>query len=285
MLLAEFLRWGYDTRGWGRSTRDKYESIARTLERWLQENRGKSILWANTKDLKAWLFSTPPNATTRNHYRQAVVALYAFLQDCGYVETNHALQLPRLPQGAPLPKGLTAKEAYAVEQAAKLHPPIVQALVVVFLYLGLRKSEARMLEWREIDFDGTWVRFTAKGSKQRILPLTRKPLAVLTSWRAECEDPQWVFPSGYGKIRGRPRSETWVRNIIRAVGKDAGLPDLHPHALRHTFATRLLEKGVHVRQVQELLGHASLQTTQIYLSVRPSNLRDALTQLDYDPED
>jgi integrase len=285
LLLAEFGRWGYDNRGWSATTRKKYEGLARAMDRWLSENRKKSILWATAKDLKAWLFSTPANATTRNHYRQAAVALYAFLQDAGYVETNHALQLPRLPQPTPLPKALSTNEAHAIEQAAKLHPLIVRSLVALFLYAGLRKSEARLLEWREVDFEGRWVRVQGKGNKGRIVPAPHKILTVVDSWRLECPDLQWVFPSDYGKVRGRPRSETWVRNVIREVGRDAGLPGLHPHQLRHTYATRLLRQGADIRQIQVLLGHSNLQTTQVYLTVWPTNLRDVTDGLDYEPEE
>lgn len=250
----------------------------------MQSNRKKSILWANVKDLKTWLFSTPANATTRNHYRQAIVALYAFLEEREYVNANHALHLPRLPQPIPLPKSLSAGQAHAVEQAVQLFDPIIRCLRLVFLYVGLRKTEARLLEWNRVDLEDAWIRFTAKGNHERVRPLPPQVLRQLRSWREECPDPRWVFPSPYGQIRGKAVSETWVRNKIRAVGVEAGLPDLHPHVLRHTFATRLLETGAHVRQVQELLGHASLQTTQVYLSVRPMNLREAVEGLDYDPD-
>lgn len=104
------------------------------------------------------------------------------------------------------------------------------------------------------------------------------------AWREECPDPRWVFPSPYGKVKSKPLSSTWVRNVIRRVGEDAGIPELHPHLLRHTAATRLLNQGVDIRTLQELLGHASLQTTQIYLRVRPVNLRGALEGLEYRDE-
>lgn len=285
LLLGEFSKWGYDTRGWSGTTRKKYEGLARSLDRWLSEHKGKSILWATAKDLRAWLFSTPANATTRNHYRQAAVALFAFLQDAGYIETNHALQLPRLPQAAPLPKALTKGEAYAIEQAAKLHDLIVQTLMMLFLYAGLRKSEARLLEWHELDLDGAWARVQGKGEKERTVPLPPKLVVVLEKWRTDCPDIQWVFPSEYGKIRGRPRSETWVRNVTREVGRDAKIPMLHPHQLRHSYATRHVEKGTHIRVIQQLLGHSSLQTTQIYLRVRPLNLRGAVEDFDYEPDE
>lgn len=283
-LLTEFEKWGWDVRGWGPETRKKYVWRARSLDAWLRENRNKSVLWATTKDLKAWLFQTPATAVTRNHYRQAVVAFFAFLVDREYIDTNVALALPRLPQAAPVPKALTAKQAHSVEQAAKLHDPIVTVLVMVYLYVLVRKSEARLLEWRNLDLDGGWIGFKAKGGKERTLPIPDKLLKVLWRWREECPDPRWVFPSDYGRIKGKARSSTWVRNVIRQVGIDAGLEGLHPHALRHTAATRLLQQGVDIRTLQELLGHASLQTTQIYLRVRPSNLRGALEGLGYRDE-
>lgn len=255
------------------------------LDRWLAANKGKSVLWATSKDLKAWLFDAPANVTTRNHYRQAAVAFYAFCADVGYIEANVALGLPRLKAAKPTPKALSVTQAHAVEQAAKLHPLVVQVLVLLYLYVGLRRSAVRLLEWREVDLEGGWVRHASKGGGERIKPLAPVVIDALKRWRTECPDPQWVFPSEYGKIRGRPLSNTWVYSVIRAVGRDAGIDNLHPHQLRHSFATRMLEKGAHIRQVQELLDHASLQTTQIYLTVRPTNLRDVVNTLDYGEED
>jgi integrase len=244
------------------------------------------VLWASAKDLKAWLFCTPANPTTRNHYRQGLVAFYAFLQDAEYVETNVALSLPRLPQPEPLPKALTRAQAYAIEQAAKLQAPNVQTLIVVLLYLALRKTEARLLEWRRLDLDEGWAQFVAKGRKDRVLPLHPRLSTQLLRWRRECECARWVFPTDYGALLdARPVSETWVRNVVRAVGKQAGVPGLHPHQLRHTCASRMVERGVDVRTVQEFLGHASLQTTQRYLRVRPVRLRDAVESLDYGKHD
>jgi site-specific recombinase XerD len=106
----------------------------------------------------------------------------------------------------------------------------------------------------------------------------------LNAWRAECPDRRWVLPSDYGQVQGRALSETWIRNAIRSVSVAASLPDLHPHQLRHTYARGLIQKGVHIRIIQELLGHASLQTTQIYLGARPLNLKDAVDPLDYHPK-
>lgn len=281
LLLSEFGQWGYDVRGWSPETRAKYQGRAKALEVWLKEHRNKSVLWASAADLRAWLFSTPTNATTRNHYRQAVVAFYAFLQDAEYVDTNIALDLPRIPQAQPLPKALTAEQAHAIEQAVQLFPLMVQVLVLVYLYVAVRKTEGRTLEWRQLDLEGGWIRFIAKGNKERVMPLHPKVVDALRAWRDDCPDARWVFPSDYGKVRGRVRSSSWVRNTIREVGIAAGIEHLHPHQLRHTCATHLVERGVDVRAVQEYLGHANLATTQVYLRVRPVRLREAVESIAY----
>lgn len=279
-LLHDFGTWGYDNRGWTPATRDKYQQRVRALEKWLTENKGKSVLWASVKDLRAWLFAQSPHPRTRNGYRQAAVAFFAYLVDSELVEVNVALALPRLPEPEHLSDALTREQARAIETAVLAFPADVQALVGVFLYLGLRKDEARLLEWVRLDLVDGWARFTAKGRRERVLPINAKLGKLLKVWRMECPDPQWVFPSR--RHEGRVVSKTWVRYAIRQVGAEVGLAELHPHQLRHTMATRLVEQDVHIRTIQELLGHRDLKTTMRYLRVRPVNLRGAIEKLDYD---
>lgn len=285
LLLAEFEKWGYDERGWSPRTRNKYATRVRALERWLQAEKHKSVLWATTKDLKAWLFSAPPCATTRNNYRQAVVAFYAFLMDKGYVDANHALALPRLKQPKPLPKALSPGQAFAIEQAARLRPQEEELLILVYLYLAIRATAGRTLEWRNLDLIDGYVRFVAKGGNEKSLPIPPRLLAKLREWRDVCPSARWVFPSPYTRTRDKPRSHGWVRCVMVRVGDAASLPQLHAHMLRHTWATRALQRGVDVRVVQEVLGHESLSSTQIYLHAAPKNLRAAIDEQDYRPEE
>lgn len=284
LLLAEFGTWGYDERGWGPATREKYAWVVRELETWLQVSRKKSVLWANAKDLKAWLFAKPPNARTRNYYRQVCVAFWGFLVDHGYVETNHALALPRIPSPRTLPDVLTTEQAYAVEQVAKLRGLMFESLVSLYLYQAMRKSAVRTLQWPSLDLSAGWMRFDSK-NKERNLPIHKKPLDVLKRWRDDCPDPRYVFPSPYPTKVGKPVSDTYVRNHIRSIGDEAQIEGLHPHTLRHTCATRLLKKGVDVMVVKEFLGHESLQTTQIYLHVFSADLKGAMERLDYDADE
>jgi integrase/recombinase XerD len=149
--------------------------------------------------------------------------------------------------------------------------------VLLALYTGARHDEIRRLTWPQIS-DG-WVRLAGKGAKERAVPIHARLRPGLGAWRVECPDPLWIFPSP--ACIGQPVGSTWVRRRVRAVGELAGIPGLHPHTLRHTFATALLDRDVNLRTVQELLGHARPETTVIYTHVRPARSAEAVGRLGF----
>ncbi len=136
---------------------------------------------------------------------------------------------------------------------------------------GVRVSELCALQIRDLDTPGGWLRVMGKGRKERLVPLHPRGRHALEEWcrvRGEVasgEADEYLFVNR----RGRPLGPRDVRRILE---KRLGHP-LHPHALRHTFATHLLEGGADLRVVQEMLGHASLSTTQIYTHVSKSHLQ------------
>ena len=104
----------------------------------------------------------------------------------------------------------------------------------------------------------------------------RKPhAAALKRWRRECAHPEWVFPS---PRHDGPISNTWVGNQLYDIGRRLGIT-LHPHLLRHTVATLMLRAGAPLPAIQQFLGHVSLQTTQVYLDVEPSDVEDAVNRI------
>ena len=144
---------------------------------------------------------------------------------------------------------------------------------------GCRLSEMTAIKWGEIDFDRGTLIVTGKGSKDRLVILGRPALAALAELRKKTEeiDPSFaadaadVFRSKR-MIRASPR---FVERRMKRYLAEAGLPtDVTPHKLRHSFATHLLDAGADLRSVQEMLGHASLSTTQIYTHVSVERLRD-----------
>lgn len=272
-MFLMFERWGFDTRGWLPNTRYLYARKVRAADAWLEQHRGTSLLWAKPKDLQAYLFSTSPTAGNRNNIRQALVAFGAFLMDQGWTEVNHALALPRLPVPSPVPKALDDEQCRRILVMARTLPAMQRALILVYLYGGVRKSEGRLLTWAQVSEDCEWLRIKGKGGREREVSLGAEAQSALAGLRALGLDPQWVFPSPLRP--GHPVGETWVRSVIVEVGELAGIPRLHCHLFRHSAATMLLKAGVDLRTVQDYLGHADLSSTQVYLRVQPSDLHDA----------
>jgi integrase len=276
-VFQEFSRWGYDEKGWYPNTRKTYYSRVLAAEYWLERNRGVSVIFAKPNDLKAYLWSCSPDARTRNAIRSALKGFGEFLVAMEYVEVNPALAISRLPEKRDLPKALTREELDRLVSIARAQFPRERTCFFTLIYTGMRLNEARTLSWTSVDLDEAWFRFRVKGGAQRELPIHAELVPILKSWRAECPSAQWLFPSPQKK--GHPVSHTWIQRLIGELGAAAGIKDLHPHILRHTCATLLLEAGNDLRTVQEWLGHASPTTTAIYTRIRPHSLKAAAAKM------
>lgn len=153
-----------------------------------------------------------------------------------------------------------------------------RTMLEVLYASGMRVSELLFLKVDALNLDDGWVRVFGKGSKERLIPIHQRAVSVLRQYlslrRAKFQDKAGaeLFVNRSG--RKLSRAQFW--RDLRALGKRAGLSqDLHPHLLRHTFATHLLQGGADLRSVQEMLGHASLATTQIYTHLERSALKGA----------
>jgi integrase len=235
------------------------------------------LVWAETEHLRSYLFSTVPNAGNRNDIRAALCGFGEFVVAQCWRPDNPAIGLPRLPTPRAIPRALTVEQAHTIDLVAPTYGAMAAALVRLLLYTGLRKSEARMLRWSDVE--GGWVRVMGKGSKERIVPLPPPAAEAMAAWRLESTSAEYVFVSP--RRPSEPISSTTFANLIRDVGCSAGIEGLTPHALRHTLATQLLAIGGDLRQVQEWLGHASPATTAIYTRVRPSDLRRVAQRVHY----
>jgi len=191
-----------------------------------------------------------------------------------------ALRAPRQPKS--LPKPLTAADARRVvsaqEQLAE-EPWIAarDAAVLTLLYgCGLRISEALGLSGGELASDGeTALRVKGKGGKTRLVPVLPVALAAVAEYRKLC--PYHLGPDAplFRGARGGPLNPAIIQREMRKLRSALGLADTAtPHALRHSFATHLLGRGGDLRTIQELLGHASLSTTQVYTGVDTARLLD-----------
>ena len=189
----------------------------------------------------------------------------------------------RVPSG--LPKPLSEAEVTSLLDAVVGHDPVSlrdRALLELLYATGARISEACGLSMGDIDFDGRLVRLFGKGSKERIVPFGRAAGAALDDWFSprgrivlvparwrRRDDAEAVFLNRRG---GRlSRQAAWA--IVKRYGERAGIRSvLSPHVLRHSCATHLLDHGADLRVVQEMLGHASISTTQLYTKVSQERL-------------
>ncbi|OYT28974.1 MAG: hypothetical protein B6U95_03065 [Thermofilum sp. ex4484_82] len=193
---------------------------------------------------------------------------YRFLVDNGYVDENvvDKVDRPKLPKR--LPTALTREEVEKLLEAAEKDR---DKLIVMALYsTGVRVSELCNLKWDDIDLNSGEVRVRGKGNKERIVLMDAETLNLLKKYREKNNSSEKVFPVS-------PRT---VQRIIKKLAEKAGIrKKCTPHTLRHSLATHLLERGVDIRIIQELLGHSSLSTTQIYTHVSRTLLKQEYSKL------
>lgn len=232
-------------------------------------------------DLRAWLAQQAGlqqgNATRARHLA-AVRSFYRFLARRHGV-ANPAPGLLATPKARqPVPKALTPDQARSVAEDAgeASDSPLVQArdtaLFTLLYGCGLRIAEALALDVRDAPRPGAGLRVLGKGSKERIVPVLPVVHQAMAAWLALHPARRPAVPLFPG-VRGKRLNPAVAQRTMRQYRRLAGLPEhATPHALRHSFATHLLTGGADLRSIQELLGHASLSTTQRYTAVDAAQL-------------
>jgi integrase/recombinase XerC/integrase/recombinase XerD len=212
----------------------------------------------------------------------AVRGLYAFLVRTGRAAGNPADLVSSPKREQKLPSVLTTEQARTLLEKIPARTPLElrdRAMLELAYSCGLRCEEIVNLDERSLDFEGEQLRVLGKGSKERLLPVGEPALKALRAYldrgrHALRADPREkaLFLSKSGRRLSNSdvtrRLGLWVREAALAGG-------VSPHSLRHSFATHLLEGGADLRAIQELLGHSSISTTQIYTRVDAARLRDA----------
>ncbi len=254
--------------------------------------------WDDTdlRTLRAWLADLHRRGTERATVARratAVRVFFAWARDAGHLAADPAaaLRSPRPARTLPptLDRGAaSALFAHLEEAVADADDPLVHALalrdraIVELLYSsGIRVSELCGLDRRAVDAERGLLRVRGKGDKERVAPLGAPAARALDAWlgvRERLAAPASADALLLGRRGGRIDPRTVRRVVHDALRAVPDAPDLGPHGLRHAMATHLLEGGADLRSVQEILGHASLGTTQIYTHVTNERLREAFRQ-------
>lgn len=262
--------------------------------RWC-DRTGTDGLHPSARELRRYLANLKAAryaARTVSAHLSALRSLFAWLALEGIVadDAAAAISAPKLPRT--LPHTLTEAQLellMAAPEQGSAEGLRDAAMLELFIASGARISELAHLNVGDIDLNEGTLRLFGKGSKERIVPLYRRALEkadtylkegrprLLTGGRGtEGKDARHAF---FISTRGRAMDAAALRYRFDVLKRRAGIPaDITPHAMRHTFATDLLAGGADLRSVQELLGHASLSTTQIYTHLTPNRLKAALHQ-------
>jgi integrase/recombinase XerD len=260
------------------------DAYRRDLAR-LGEHLGKPVGAATAEELEAYtagLRADGLSAATIARRTAAARSFFRHQQLIGARTDNPAAAVALPRRARTLPRTLSPGEAERLIAAANGVAPRAlrdRALVELLYGAGLRVSEAVGLEKSGVDLDERLVRVTGKGGKERVVPVGRQAVEALRRYLARGRPylDRRHRPELFLNARGGALTRSGAFLVLRRLAETAGLePDrVHPHLLRHSFATHLLEGGADLRSVQEMLGHADLATTELYTHVSDRRRREA----------
>jgi integrase/recombinase XerD len=294
-LVEDFLVYLRHERGQAEHTQRTYAALL-----------GKFVAWAQRQELNDWRQVALPHLTAfLQHERErppadepkestkrlssesvyleiaALRAFYRFAENEKLLPVNVAenLSLPR--RWKRVPKALSDSDIERILTPETPETPSTQcdqAVLELAYASGLRLSELRSLRLEQLHLDAGFVSVIGKGNKERVVPVGRKAVEALNCY-LDSGRPKLVTPRSPASVfltqRGTPFAAVTLWGRIKQRVRRAGMArNVTPHMLRHSFATHLLEHGADLRIIQELLGHASISTTQVYTNVSGRRLRD-----------
>ena len=235
------------------------------------------------RDLRAYAATLSERRLARASIARKLAAARGFhdhLVQAGAARSNPADLLPTPKRDSRLPRVLGPAEVAALLERIPATSPLEvrdRALFELAYSCGLRADEIVRADVGDPDFDSETIRVTGKGSKTRVLPIGEPAARALRRYLESARhalDPARGEEALFVSRRGRRLSVSDIRRRLEKWVREAAVAGrVSPHTLRHSFATHLLEGGADLRSIQELLGHASVSTTQVYTRVEPSRLR------------
>ena len=291
MIAKEYHTYLKLERGLSDNSVTAYELDFKRLKTYMEEHH-IDVVRATFDDLQAFVFDTFKDITsakTQARLLSSIHSFYRFLLYHHYIEQDPSelLEMPRVEKK--LPEVLSLEEIDAMIACIDMSKPEGhrnRAIIEMLYGSGLRVSELTDLRLSNIYRQEGYMRILGKGSKQRLVPISPVADEQLGYWLQDRsaldikpESVDIVFLNHYGRQLTRAMIFTIVKRLAQAAGITK---TISPHTLRHSFATHLLQNGADLRIIQQLLGHESIVTTEIYTHVDIHNLRDAI--LKYHPE-
>jgi integrase/recombinase XerD len=270
-------------RGLSKNTRDGYQRDLDQFARFAASQGAWDWRAVTAEHAGAWIRALGRKAAASSQARKlTALRMFARFMVRERLRTDDFTALlsgPRLARR--LPQSLTSAEVGRLLASPSGGGPAAlrdRALLELFYSSGLRVSELAALTLQQVDLENGFARVFGKGSKERVVPIGTRAREALGAWVASGR-PHFVKPRTRSELflnsRGTSLSRVGLWGIVKKHAKRAGIAKtVKPHLLRHSFATHLLSGGADLRAIQEMLGHASISTTQIYTSVEGRRLLD-----------
>lgn len=281
--IRQFLDYLVLERGLSHNTRESYGRDLADFAEFLSDRGIKYPSAVRRTDLQEYLEDLKIREMAPATSARRLVALkvfFAYLTSEGIIDSNVASVLHAARRGLQLPKVVTEDDIVALLAAPAGNDPLSirdRAILETFYACGLRVSELAMLRMNDLHLDAKYLRCLGKGDKQRIVPIGSIAADALSIYldgvRPKLVRPGQDVPEVFLTRLGERFSRQGIWKMLAKRAREAGLAgQIHPHTLRHCFATHLLEHGAQIRVIQEMLGHASVETTQIYTHVDAGRL-------------
>jgi len=277
-FLREFLSYIQVEKGLSRNTLQSYARDLARLQSWATKN-GKEIAALERKELREWIASMSREGLAPSSVARSVSAarsFFRFLMLDGHLKRHPAEDLSTPQRTSYLPRFLTEEEMetlFAAPDTSTDEGVRDRALFEVMYATGVRVSEVVGLQVVDVDLQAGLVSCHGKGNKERRVPIGKAAIHWIQKYltvrkRLGSQSKPHLFLH-----RGRALSRQTAWMIIKQHAATAGVPEISPHTLRHSFATHLLQHGADSRSVQALLGHSDISTTQIYTHITDMHMR------------
>ncbi len=287
MQAEEFLSWMAAERGRAANTLAAYRRDLKGYWSWVHE-RDLDLMSVAGTDIESFVSQRRTVGAPASVARQlaAIRMLHRFLVEEGLRSDDPTGDLEGVRVPAGLPKPLSEAEVTSLLDAVVGADPVSlrdRAMLELLYATGARISEVCGLSIGDVDLERRTARLYGKGSKERLVPVGRVAIEALRAWQGE-SGRKHLVPARFARRgdaeavflnqRGGRMTRQLAWSVVKTYGRRAGIDEAHlsPHVLRHSCATHLLDHGADLRVVQELLGHASLSTTQVYTKVSTERL-------------
>ncbi len=267
--IKEYLIFVSEVKNLSKNTTSAYERDLKKLAKFIDDLNLSNYSEINNEICSAWignLYSQDNNPRSIQRHLSSAKGFFRFLKKNNLIESS-PFELVSAPKSSSnLPEVLSPED---VEQLLNFKPSNLieirdMAIVELMYSSGLRVSETVNINMGDFEEDMTFLRILGKGAKTRIVPLGKFAVNAINNWIIERDKILTKSDALFLNSKGARLSIRSVQLRLKKMATKQGLPPIHPHMLRHSFATHMLESSGDLRTIQELLGHSSLSTTQIY---------------------